>query len=67
MVESPVLCELSLLKVKLFVMQSLVRALPNDERVLSAHTKAILLKNIDLFRGMKQWGKKGGQKWRKLM
>ena len=69
MVESPALfeCELSPINVWLFVMQSLVRALPNDERVLSAHTKAILLKNIDLVRGMIQWGKKGGQERRKLM
>ena len=50
MVESPALfsCELSNINLLLFVMQSLVRALPNDERVLSAHPKAITLKNIDL-------------------
>ena len=58
MVESPVFCELSHIKVQLFVMQSLVRALPNYKRVFPAHTTAILLKNKDIVIGYDSGGER---------
>ena len=58
MVESPALfsCELSPVNIWLFVIQLIVWALSNDERVLSAYTKAILLKNKDLSTGHEKVG-----------